>query len=233
MSKLIEKVGFHYKGCRKNPDYEAGIRMIPLRSCLIDDNDTCSKSVKVAHHKLVKTVPKWFTELKYYNVAVLGDNAGEILSDGIYVSDDFKQSNGGKIRALDAFCDVYQPLYRQRRVSLLFLTFTRANYARVTFRRMLFYARKRFKAHNVSVRGIVWTAEVSEKLHWHYHLCVAVDRVSWSTIPGWIKFNKLWGQRTGVEFVKKNVRNYMSKYFAKHKYRVIGQRSYGRSRRFQ
>lgn len=225
MPKLIEKVGFHYKACRKNPDYEAGIRKLPLRSCLIDDNSDSFKQVK--------TAPKWFTELKYYNVAVSGDNAGEILSDEIYVSDDFKQSNGGKIKALDAFCNRYQPLYHQRKVSLLFLTFTRANQARVTFRQMLDNARKRFKAQDVSVRGFIWTAEVSEKLHWHYHVCFAVDRVSWSKIPQWMKFNNLWGQRTGIEFVRKNVKHYMAKYFAKHQYRVIGQRSYGRSRKFQ
>ncbi|NBX28766.1 MAG: hypothetical protein EBR55_11105, partial [Chitinophagia bacterium] len=34
-------------------------------------------------------------------------------------------------------------------------------------------------------------------------------------IPKLLKFDKIWGQRTEIDFVKKNVVGYMSKYFAK------------------
>jgi hypothetical protein len=81
------------------------------------------------------------------------------------------------------------------------------------------------------MRGYIWTAEVSQKLHWHYHLCVAVDRLKFRRIPDELKFEDLWGQRTGIEFVKKDVRHYMAKYFAKENARVLGSRAFGSSRK--
>ncbi|NDF99355.1 MAG: hypothetical protein EB101_10640 [Chitinophagia bacterium] len=87
----------------------------------------------------------------------------------------------------------------------------------------------RFKRREVTFYGYVWTAEVSEKLMFHYHICVAVNRLELKgkKLPDWLKLDDVWGRRTGVEFVKRNVRHYMAKYFAKHNARVVGMRSYG------
>lgn len=217
----VSKVCFQFQKCTKNPKFEDGIKSLPLRSCLIDDNDT--------QHKHVKTEPKWFTELSYRTV---DNDTGELLGNGKYQTDEFKKSNQRKILTLDKFCNTYQPLYTKRKVSLLFHTFTQANNARMTFRRMLHLLRKRYKALDIEILGFIWTAEVSKKLHWHYHCCVAVRRIRVKKIPDGLKLQGLWGRRTGVEFVKKNVRHYMAKYWAKDNYRVIGTRSMGKSKFF-
>jgi hypothetical protein len=48
-------------------------------------------------------------------------------------------------------------------------------------------------------------------------------------LPKWMKADSIWGKRTQVEFVRKNIRHYMAKYFAKHNARIEGLRSYGMS----
>ncbi len=178
---------------------------------------------------MIKTQPKWLTKLGYYDV---DQSSGEILGSGEYHTDDFKKANARKISAMDAFCKRYDALYRKRQVSMLFHTFTQANKARMPFNTMIKLTRKRYRKLGFEIKGFIWTAEVSERLHWHYHLCVAVDRMTVKKIPAELKLDGLWGRRTGIEFVKKDVRHYMAKYFAKQNYRVIGTRSYGRSRHF-
>jgi hypothetical protein len=42
-----------------------------------------------------------------------------------------------------------------------------------------------------------------------------------------MKLESVWGARTQVEFVRKNIRHYMAKYFAKENARIIGVRSFG------
>ena len=98
-----------------------------------------------------------------------------------------------------------------------------------------------FKRLGLNVRGHIWTCEIGTKtyektnnpedLHWHYHVCICIDRKRFDRIPKLIKFDNIWGQRTEIDFVKKNVRHYLAKYFAKHNARVIGTRSYGISRK--
>jgi hypothetical protein len=88
------------------------------------------------------------------------------------------------------------------------------------------------KREGLNLRGFIWTAEISDNLHFHYHLCIAIDRVNWKTIPERLKFEKAWGQRTEIDFVKKNVRHYMAKYFAKCDARVLYKRSYGKSNKY-
>lgn len=219
----LEKTAWRFSKRVKNPSYEAGLKTLPLRSCLIHDNAEISK-------REIKTVPKWFTVLNYSEVDV---TSGEVVTEKVdYETNEIKSSNARKIIRLDRFCNYYQPLYSQREVSLLFHTFTRANYANMTFRRMLDDVKYTYEEIlNRPVRGYIWTAEVSQSLHWHYHLCVAVDRLKFRRIPDELKFEDLWGQRTGVEFVRKDVRHYMAKYFAKENARVLGARAFGSSRK--
>ena len=211
----------------KNPDFDEGVKFLddnrglPFESCLLTN-----KSDRILDRISVKTRPKWYTDLLGWEV---DQETGEMIPVEIYRSDDFKAANGRKIKSLDKFCEVYQPLYQQKKCTLFFLTFTSANNARIIWRDMVHLIKKRYEREGIKIRGFIWTAEVSEKLHWHYHLCLATDRVQWKKIPARMKFEKLWGQRTEIDFVKKNVRHYMAKYFAKCDARVIGQRSYGKS----
>lgn len=270
------KESFHFQKFTKNPDYEAGLKFIPFRSCLRYDNSDkksrknvaqtrshtklqrSKKSDKLSNkvtsilkrqtrshstlqpkiyddEKLVKTLPKWNTTLGYYEV---DNDTGEIVAVGEYMTDELKASNARKIKALDAFSAHFQPLYKKKAVSIMFHTFTQANNARIDFKKMLDVVRSRYKRKGYKVRGDIWTCEISYENnasgHWHYHLAVAVDRVNLrgKKLPAWMKFNEVWGRRTGVEFVKKNVRHYMAKYFAKHNARIVGIRSYGKSRKF-
>jgi hypothetical protein len=220
------KENFRYLRTDYNPDYESGLKDIPLRSCLIRNNSE-NFNPEILR---VKTKPKWITTLTHDNIDT---ETGEVTPSG-YATDDFKRANHNKIKALDAFCDHFQPLYKKRKVSLMFHTFTQANQANLQFSDMLDNVRYHYEQQmNRPLRGYIWTLEVSEGMHMHYHLCVAINRVSFSSIPDALKFESLWGRRTGVEFVKKNVRHYMAKYFAKHNSRVIGYRSYGKSRTFE
>lgn len=220
------KLPYTYQNRHKNPLYEAGLKLIhiapSLRSCLIHAN---------ADNFIVKTEPKWITTLVTQEFdPETGDIDRKLLR---YQTNEIKASNYKKIKALDKFCNYYQPLYRSRKVSMFFITFTRANYASESFRRTLDAVKLRFKRFGYPVRGFVWTAEVSPNGHWHYHLCIATDRIHLMKIPKALKFNSIWGQRTGIEFVKKNVKHYMAKYFAKHNARVIGTRSFGVSRKMK
>jgi hypothetical protein len=212
----------------KNPVYDSGLKPIyftpPFESCLIHD-----KSDKKLTQKHIKTEPKWLTDLLEWTVL---SNDGEVIPSGVYRTNEFKQANKLKIRALDKFCSHYQPLYSQKKVTMMFLTFTSANQAKVCWKNMVENIVINYKRQGYPILGYIWTAEVSEKLHFHYHMCIAINRVNFKKIPKQLKFERIWGMRTEIDFVKKNIKHYMAKYFAKHNYRITNTRSYGRSKKF-
>jgi hypothetical protein len=216
----------------KNPTYEQAIKRLSFEACLITTNGSKKEPKNTPKEVHVKTQPKWYTDLMEWEI---NQDSGEMIPKGIYTSNDFKCSNGKKIKSLDRFCNYYQPLYKQKEVTLWFLTFTQANKAKIPFNTMSKIVVQYYKRLGIDVRGHIWTAEVSNNLHWHYHLCVATDRVKLEggKFPELLKFDNIWGQYTDIDFVKKNIKHYMSKYFAKCDYRVIGSRSYGCSRKFK
>ena len=74
-------------------------------------------------------------------------------------------------------------------------------------------------------------------LHPHYHLCIAINRINIAggSMPQYLKLDNAWhcgAGSTKVEFVKKNVRHYLSKYFAKNYFRPLNLRSYGNSHKY-
>ena len=233
------KKAYTYLKRRLNPEYEGGVKRLPFESCLLTTNgskkkpsfqpENGQKDVREVH---IKTRPKWHTDLMEWEI---DQTSGEMHPKGVYTSDDFKCSNGKKIKALDKFCKKYQPLYRSHKVSLFFLTFTRANYANLKWNTMSKLIMQYFKRLGIEVRGHIWTAEISDNLHWHYHICICTNRVDFreTGIPPSLKFDALWGQRTEIDFVKKDVKHYMAKYFAKCNSRAIGHRSYGISRKLK
>jgi hypothetical protein len=104
-------------------------------------------------------------------------------------------------------------------------------------RTMVECAKSRYESLGWPIRGFLWALELkaNENLdggyHIHYHLVVAVDRVRITEIPSALKFEDLWGQRTGVEFITKSIRSYLSKYLYKSDAKLLGKRSYSISRK--
>jgi hypothetical protein len=241
---------FVYLSTKRNPGYEYGlstvedhrpgaklkavrIRFRPnpfkdgkFESCLKHNNsENQSKFISI------KRYPKYIVLLEKADVDV---NTGEISPiKEIHQTDEIKASRRRKIKAVKEFCDFYEPLYKQKIVSLLFLTFTRMNYARMTFSRMLdnirYHVEKQLK---IKIRGFVWVLEASNRNHLHYHLCLAIDRLNAPKMPQELMFESLWGQRTQVRFVVKTIRGYLMKYLSKDHSAVEGMRGYGRSRKF-
>ena len=229
-ARATESDLFHWLNTHKNPEYETGLKSLPFESCLIHNKG--NKKTAENGELLVQTKPKYITELLREKYDKVQDNWSgmEVLE-----TNSFKSANWRKIKALNRFCDKYQPLYQEKKVTLYFLTFTRMNKARVTFKTMSRIVSKYFERIGFPIRAFVWTLEVSENLHAHYHLCVCVDRMELKggKIPKQMKFNKIWGQRTEIDFVKKNVKFYLSKYFAKNNSRIEGYRSYGISKKLK
>ena len=233
----VHKFNFSFKKRTFNEKFVGGIVSVPLRSCLILHNakiKTKKRALLTQQQQQqkdrlwIKTQPKWFTHLNYLECDI---ESGE-LTEKEHVSDCFKQANARKIKALNKFCDMYQPQYTKRHVSLILHTFTRSTHAKISFRDMLQSVKYHYeKQMGLKVFGFIWAFEISKELHPHYHLCICVNRFHVNKIPKELKFEKNWGQRTGVEFVKYNIRNYLSKYFAKDNYRAFEKRSYGISRK--
>lgn len=217
-----------FKSRRKNPEWSVE-SLISLRSCHIHNN-----AEKLEPEFYISKTPKWLTTLeKPINLDV---DTGEIIYED-YDTDDFKASKHRKIKTVEKYCNFYEPLYRSREVSVLFHTFTRSDYAKQDMRRMLDNVKYRYEKINRPIRGYVWALELKENegmqsgYHIHYHLVVAVDRFNIQRIPNELKFEDLWGQRTGIEFIKKSVRSYLSKYLYKSDAKILGRRSYAISRK--
>jgi len=220
----IGKALYQHLSTKKNPLYEEGLQSLPFESCLIHD-----KAYKNRTGFLAQKSPKWLTDLGVWKK----DSKGNLDLTEIYQTNNHKSSNFRKIKALDGFCDFYQPLWKSRKVTLLFLTFTRANHANKSWHTMVKIVKNYFERNGTPVLDYLWTSEVSENNHWHYHLAIAINRVKWKEVPKRFFFERLWGQRTEINFVKKNIKYYMSKYFAKSNYRIEGLMSYGGTKNYK
>lgn len=233
----IKKFPYVFKSSKKNPEWSVE-KLVSLRSCHIHNNaeidDVIQTLCKSASHAgsevFISRIPKYLTVLGAPKSIDTG--TGEIFYED-YQTDDFKASRNRKIKTIKKFTEYYEPLYQGRKVSLLFHTFTRLNYSKQDMRRMLDNVKYRYSSIKREIRGYLWALEVSEKNHIHYHLIVAIDRVSWRKIPEALKFEDLWGQRTGVEFIKKSVKSYLSKYLYKSEAKLLSKRSYAISRKLK
>lgn len=214
-------VTFKFKSRRKNPDWSPA-SLIPLRSCHIRN-----KAEILEPDVFISRTPKWLTLLEKEDA---DKETGEIFYSD-YETDDFKSARNRKIKTVEKFCNYYEWLYHTRKVSLLFHTFTRINYAKQDMKRMMDNVKYRYKSLGKEIRGFIWVLEISPTNHVHYHLIVAIDRVKWKTIPQELKFEDLWGQRTGVEFIVKSVKSYLTKYLYKSEARLLQKRSYAISRK--
>jgi len=217
-TKSINVDSYHFKSRQKNPEWSTE-KLVPLRACLIRNN--------AEFEVYISRTPKWLTRFEKESVNI--DSGEVVYSD--YLSDDFKASRNRKIKTVEKFCNFYEPLYQAREVSLLFHTFTRMNYSKQDMRRMLDNVKIRYGALKREIRGYIWVLEIPETNHVHYHLIVAIDRYEVKEIPEQLKFDDLWGQLTNVEFIKKGIRVYLSKYLYKSNAKLLHKRSYAISRK--
>lgn len=219
---------YRFKSRRKNPEWSTE-KLIPLRSCHIHNN-----ADKIEYESYISETPKWLTTLEKGNI---DQETGEIIYFEDYETDDFKAAKRRKIKTLLKFCDFYEPLYRARKVSLLFHTFTRMDYSKKDMRSMVDCAKARYESLNRPIRGYLWVQQLEDNkgmdsgYHIHYHFIVAIDRLNVKEIPSELKFEDLWGQRTGVEFIKKGVKAYLWQYLNKTDARLLRRRSYSISRK--
>lgn len=212
--------GFWYLNRLPNPEYESGLKVVPLRSCLLHHNGAANSVW------LVKTRPKWFTDLLQTN---FDRNTGEILAQSVYRTDCLTAGNNRKIKAVNRFCERFRELYKRRQVSLFFYTFTIANQAKLTIRDCFKAFQKRLKRRSIKLHGYVWILEISDNLHVHYHALVATDRINCkgNKLPDYLKLNDVWGANCQVQFIRKSVRYYLANYFTKNKNRIVGKRQFG------
>jgi hypothetical protein len=172
---------------------------------------------------LVENAPKWKT--------IIIDRE----TDSWFQTDSWKRSYSKKRKIAMQFCDFYEDSYKQKSISMQFFTFTRADHAKMPFKDMVNLLKKTYKNNDYPVLGYFWVAEVSRGFHWHYHLAICTRRINikGKGMPKWMKFDKQWGQITFVVFVKKSIRNYLSKYFSKsNPYRLVNARSTGKSSKY-
>lgn len=208
-----------------NPDYASGLIDVPLRSCLIHHKSDKKKWV-------IKSKPKWQTDLLQSDFCT---DTGEMLGQSIYSTDDLKGGNNRKIKAVNKFSNHFEPIYNNRKCSLLFITLTLANQSRLNIKQLMDVLKKRCKRNGVDVLGTLWIIEISQPeinksgLHVHYHLILATSRIKCAGkgLPPFLKLNTSWGARTQVGFVEKNVKYYLSSYFKKNNWRIENKRSYG------
>lgn len=212
--------GFWFLNRLPNPEYDTGLKPVPLRACLLHHNGAANSQW------IVKTKPKWYTDLLQTN---FDRNTGEILAQSVYRTDCLTQGNNRKIKAVNRFCEHFKQPYAKRQVSLFFYTFTIANQAKLTIRDCFKAFQKRLKRRNINLHGYVWILEISDNLHVHYHALVATDRINCKggKLPDYLKLNDLWGAACDVQFIRKSVRYYLATYFTKNKNRIVGKRQFG------
>lgn len=226
---LISK--YKFQTCSKNPDFLSG-KLIPFIPC--QEYNKSSKGyisnivtgAPVYDHifGVVETIPKWITVL--------------VRPDGnIYMTNNLRSGRNRKIKTVERFFNYYEPLYQKRIVSVLLVTLTRINFAKLNIITFLECIKVRLEALKWHLRGYLWVMELKSNkkilggFHLHYHLVLAVDRVRIEKLPKELRLSELWGQRTEVKFVKKTVRGYLSKYLYKSEGKVNGYRNYGISKK--
>jgi len=208
----------------KNPEYENGLKIVPLRSCLLHNN---SDGIVSKNAWIIKTLPKWQTDLLHTRFST---ETGEIRGISVYTTDDLKSGNNRKIKAVNRFCDYFWKLRDSYKCSILFYTFTVANQSKVNISQCIEALKMRLKRKGINLQGYVWILEVSDDLHVHYHSLIATDRIrcKGKSLPNYLKMDNVWGARCQVRFADKGVQYYLANYFTKNQNRILGKRQFGK-----
>ena len=196
-------------------------------------NLIASGKLKKDLFKFIESTPKYLITLVKSTVKYKSVGAAGTIELENYQTDDFKVAQGRLLRAVSKFCDKWEPLYRLHKVSMLFHTFTMANFSNKGILGMVDLVKKRYNRLGIEIKAYIWVLEIKENKNMrygfniHYHLVIVIDRVKWNKIPEQLKFDLSWGKLTNVGFIKKSIKNYLSPYLKKSKYRLKGARSYG------
>lgn len=218
----------------KNPSWGSELRYLFIEHNLHAKVSAKALKTGVSGESLlqVSTSPKY---LSWGKKLVLDTCTGEVISE-TYESDSEKKKRGRKVGKLREFDSVYLPIYREKKVSLLFITLTLASGSNNTISGLMKALKQRALRNDSKVLGYVWVSEVSLKYgtHWHYHLLVAIERLEVQRLPSWLKLEALWGKRTECKFVRRSGASiYLSKYLSKDSGSICDMRSYGASSKFE
>jgi len=154
--------------------------------------------------ELVKTSKGWRKTL-------VNTETGEI-----YETTDFEEKAKRLRKVVNKFCDIYEPLYKERKVSVWHITLTRTegNAIKKVIRHI--------KQH-IAILGYLWVKEYFRRSKLpHIHLCIATPRVRITKLPPWaFAINNIIKSRSEVRFVKKSIRNYLSNYLKKAEQKIL------------
>jgi len=154
------------------------------------------------------------------------DGEIEIDEEGV---DDLYLSLGKRKGRFNEFFRTFEPLYRQRRVSMLFITITTPytleelkndeleKELKAEWSKFWKAYRLRLKRKLGEVYGYAKLTDVGAEGHrLHFHIVVVIPRIRLAKIPDWLKPDKgLWKWQTRVEFIRKSVRSYLMNYLGK------------------
>jgi len=198
-------------------------------------NNVTAKSGRNHGHRMMETPPMIMSREPKYITELLktesDPNTGEMIRSDIIETNDTYARIKRRRRALKSFTDYFEPLFRRRKVTLLFITFTIANENGVTLRSVIDQFKKRCRRNGYPCHGYFWVMEISEDLHVHYHGVFAIDRINLrgKKLPEWMKLDGLWGASTKVVMVTYTIEHYLGKYMLKGHDKIEGKRMYGRS----
>ena len=195
-----------------------------------DETDIVCKSI-IDKLWLAQYEPKYLTTLRKVTRNII---TGEISEDVEIVVGDIYKRLKRRNRSIKAFADHFAPLYARYKVSMFFFTLTIADHTGVDIRNILDILKKRGKAQkpdSCPIIGYHWVLELASDNHIHYHACVVTNRMNivGKRMPKWLKLDNVWGARTQVVFVEKDVHQYLSNYLNKGFIPIVGKRMYGKS----
>jgi len=117
-------------------------------------------------------------------------------------------------RRLYLFCKRYEPLYRERRISMFFITLTMSENKKIS-------DVVKYLNRYIPILDYAWVREFTESQLEHIHLLAVTFRLKWEgkKLPHYLTggLNKIWGARTEIRFVKKNPYGYLAGYLNKSK----------------
>ena len=125
-------------------------------------------------------------------------------------------------RRLNEWWDYLQQLLASKTVTEVMITLTYEDLEKFQKGDLSYFLqklRKYCKYHEIKLYAYFWVLEFQKRGVPHYHILLIFDRVRFKKLPFPDKFRTWWRKGlTRIEFVRKNARNYLSKYISKCDY---------------
>jgi len=117
-------------------------------------------------------------------------------------------------RSLYLFCKRYEELYKEKRITMFFITLTKSENKKII-------DAVRYLNRYIPILDYAWVREFTKSQLEHIHLLAVTFRLKWEgkKLPYYLTegLNKMWKARTEVRFVKKNPYGYLAGYLDKSK----------------